>query len=78
MNRNRKPRIRSVDRARINLNQPHEVRYWTEALDIDEEMLRDTVEQFGNGVKDVREAIEHFRAAIKAGPKPAKRASPHR
>ncbi len=69
-------RATSIDRERINLNQPYEVRYWTRALDIDEQLLRDTVGQFGNRVKDVREAIEQLHAMRRAGPRPAKRALP--
>ncbi len=71
-------RSRQQDRRRINLSERHEVRYWTEALGISEECLRDTVAQFGNRVKDVREAIEHLRAAVKAGPRPARRVTPSR
>lgn len=78
MKDNRFHRARSVDRTRINLNEPHEVRYWTEALDVDEEFLRATVAEFGNKVKDVREAIEQFKAMQRAGPKPPRRATPLR
>jgi len=49
-----------ADRSRINLNERHEVQYWTEALGIDEETLRDTMGQMGNRVKAVREAIQHL------------------
>lgn len=72
----RRRSARAIDRERINLSEPHEVRYWTQALDIDEQLLRDTVGQFGNRVKDVREAIEQLRAMRRAGPRPAKRALP--
>ncbi len=73
------PRLRGkADRSRINLNEPHEVRYWTEALGVNEECLKDTVEQFGNRAKDVREAIQHMQAARQTGRRPARRAMPRR
>jgi hypothetical protein len=73
------PRLRGkADRSRINLSEPHEVRYWSEALGISEECLRDTVGQLGNRVKDVREAIEHLKVARAAGRRPSRRATPTR
>lgn len=35
------------DRARININEPHEVRYWTERFNITEDQLAKAVEDVG-------------------------------
>jgi hypothetical protein len=45
------------DRSRINLNQEHEVRYWTQALDVTEEELRSAVRAVGSSASDVREYL---------------------
>lgn len=45
------------DRSRINLNQEHEVRYWTQALDVTEDELRDAVRAVGSSASDVREYL---------------------
>lgn len=42
------------DRTRINVNEPHEVRYWTQALGVTEAQLRSAVAAAGVEVKDVR------------------------
>lgn len=42
------------DRARISLNEPHEVRYWTMALGIGEDELRRLVADVGNSADAVR------------------------
>ena len=42
------------DRQRINVNQPHEVRYWTETLGISEQQLKDAVKTAGVMAEDVR------------------------
>ena len=42
------------DRTRINVNEPHEVRYWTETLGVTEAQLRSAVAAAGVEVKDVR------------------------
>ena len=47
------------DRTRINLDQEHEVRYWTEALGCTEEQLRDAVRRAGSS------SAEKVRAAIR-------------
>lgn len=36
------------DRTRINLNQVHELRYWTQELGCTEEQLRDAVKRAGS------------------------------
>ncbi|WP_162570472.1 DUF3606 domain-containing protein [Variovorax sp. SRS16] len=42
------------DRSRINVNEEHEVRYWTEALGVDEETLRKAVAEAGTSAEAVR------------------------
>jgi hypothetical protein len=42
------------DRSRINVNEPHEVRYWTQTLGVTEAQLRSAVAAAGAEVKDVR------------------------
>lgn len=43
-----------ADAARINVNEEHEVRYWTKALGVTEQKLRAAVEAAGVMAKDVR------------------------
>ncbi len=45
------------DRNRINLNQPYEVRYWTSTLGVSEQKLRSLIQQHGNSVAKIREAL---------------------
>ena len=45
------------DRDRINVNQDHELRYWTKELGVDEETLKATVQRVGPLVNDVRSAL---------------------
>jgi hypothetical protein len=45
------------DRLRININQEHEVRYWTEHLGISEDELRRAVESVGPMAEDVRRRL---------------------
>lgn len=42
------------DRQRISLTEDHEVRYWTEALGINEDSLRAIVAEVGHMATDVR------------------------
>ncbi len=44
------------DRARINVNEEHEVRYWTKELGVDEEELKRLVAQHGSSADAVRQA----------------------
>ena len=48
---------RGQDRSRINLSEDYEVRYWTEALGISEQRLRNAVAEVGNSADKVREFI---------------------
>lgn len=45
------------DRARISLDEPHEVRYWTEALNVSEDRLRELVAEVGQSAKAVRDKL---------------------
>jgi hypothetical protein len=46
-----------ADRTRINLNEDYEVRYWTKALGVTEERLRELVREHGNFADKIREAL---------------------
>ncbi|WP_396615430.1 DUF3606 domain-containing protein [Lysobacter soli] len=46
------------DSSRINVNQEHEVRYWTKALDVTEDELRAAVEAVGPMAEKVREYLQ--------------------
>lgn len=45
------------DDQRININQPHEVQYWTKALNVTDNELRRVVQKVGVMVKDVRREL---------------------
>jgi hypothetical protein len=45
------------DRARINVNEPHEVAYWTKELGVSKEKLADLVEEVGVSAKAIREKL---------------------
>ncbi len=45
------------DRSRININEPHEVRYWTGRLDVSEEDLRKAVAEVGVSAQQVAEHL---------------------
>jgi hypothetical protein len=49
------------DRARINVNEQHEVRYWTDALGISREQLVAAVEAVGPMAEDVRQHLHGAR-----------------
>ncbi|MCD0501261.1 DUF3606 domain-containing protein [Achromobacter sp. MY14] len=42
------------DRSRINVNEPHELRYWTKELGVTEPQLRAAVQAVGVSVSAVR------------------------
>lgn len=46
------------DRARINVHEEHEVRYWTEALGVDAATLRNAVQTVGVSSADVRDYLK--------------------
>ena len=45
------------DRQRINVNQEHECRYWTEKFGIDADRLREVVKKVGPMVADVEREL---------------------
>ena len=45
------------DRSLINVNQEHEVRYWTKELGVTEERLRQAVKEVGTSAAKVREFL---------------------
>ena len=47
----------SPDRDRIDVNTDHELRYWTDALGVSEERLRDAVKQVGTSADAVRQHL---------------------
>lgn len=49
------------DRARINVSEEHEVRYWTDALGVSEEELRRLVAEVGDQAEAVRTALAETR-----------------
>jgi len=48
----------SPDRDRINMNQDHEVRYWSQKFGVSAEELRKAVENAGSMAKDVEAYIK--------------------
>jgi hypothetical protein len=46
------------DRTRINVNQAWELTYWTDALGVSEDRLRQIVDEVGPLVVDVRNALK--------------------
>ena len=46
------------DRARINLSEEHEVRYWTQALGVDKKRLATAVKAVGSSAERVREHLK--------------------
>ena len=47
----------AADRSRINVNQPHEVQYWTKALGISEDQLKKAVQSVGTNADAVRKHL---------------------
>ena len=45
------------DQLRINIHEPHEIRYWTQRLGCTERELRDAVAAAGVLAEDVRVAL---------------------
>lgn len=46
------------DDSRINVNQDHELRYWTKTLNVSPERLKEAVAAAGPMVDDVKKWIE--------------------
>jgi hypothetical protein len=47
------------DRARINLNEPYELRYWMKEFAVSEAELRELVEEHGTSVVRVRKVLRN-------------------
>jgi hypothetical protein len=45
------------DRARIALNEPHEVHYWTRELGVSEQQLEKAIKAVGNTAEQVRQHL---------------------
>ncbi len=52
-----------LDRNRIDLRRKHEIRYWTDELQVDGATLRDAVAEVGTRADIVRRRIEELRAS---------------
>ncbi len=46
------------DRSLINLSEPYEVSYWTKALGLSEQRLKEVVARVGNSADKVREHLK--------------------
>jgi hypothetical protein len=62
-----------LDRNRVNLGQPHEVRYWMDELGVDEGTLREAVARVGTRADTVRAHLEALRSRRTRRPTPAAR-----
>jgi hypothetical protein len=51
------PQKTGLDRKLISLDEPHEVRSWTESLGCSETQLRDAVKAVGNSAEEVRQYL---------------------
>jgi hypothetical protein len=47
----------SQDRSKINMHEPHEVKYWTEELGVDKDQLQKLVDKVGNSANAVRKEL---------------------
>ncbi len=52
-----KKRSRSADRSRINVHEPYELRYWTKALKVTGERLKELVKQHGPSAAGIRKSL---------------------
>ncbi|KQZ05881.1 hypothetical protein ASD21_18000 [Caulobacter sp. Root1455] len=52
------------DRARINVNEPHEVAYWTEKFGVSADVLRNTVTDVGVSADAVELALKDRRDKV--------------
>jgi predicted RNA-binding protein YlqC (UPF0109 family) len=46
------------DRARINMDEEHEVEFWTNELGVNAQTLKQVIAQTGNSAKAVREHLQ--------------------
>ena len=52
------PQKKGADRKFISLEQPHEIRSWTESLGVSERELRAAIAAVGHSVDKVREYLK--------------------
>ena len=45
------------DRTKINMEEPHEVAYWTERFKVNKQQLAEAVKAVGSSVKKVEESL---------------------
>jgi hypothetical protein len=45
------------DRSKINMHEPHEVRYWTKHLGVSKEQLQAAVDKVGNGAAAMKKEL---------------------
>jgi hypothetical protein len=45
------------DRSKINMNQDHEVRYWTRHFNVSKEELQKAIDKVGNSAATVRKEL---------------------
>ena len=45
------------DRSKINMHQPHEVKYWARTLGVSKEELQKAVDKVGNSAATVRKEL---------------------
>ena len=50
-------RKEAADRSKINMQQPHEVRYWTRHLGVSRDALEKAIDKVGNGAAAVRKEL---------------------
>jgi hypothetical protein len=48
----------SQDRKRINVHEQHEMTYWTKALNVSADALRNAVKEVGTSAKKVKDFFE--------------------
>jgi hypothetical protein len=56
----------ALDRARININKDHELRYWTKELCVDQPTLKHLVKRVGNSSETVRNEVLAIQAVQKS------------
>lgn len=47
------------DRSRVNVNEPHEIAWWTQKFGVSEQQLREAVKKAGVSAKDVETLLKH-------------------
>lgn len=47
------------DRSRVNVNEPHEIAWWTQKFGVSEQQLRDAVKKAGVSAKDIEKLLKH-------------------